>query len=417
MDDHDFEVEASTPLLSTDQQTDDTAQFDLQPEDTPPPSPRKRVIQIGLVVVAFVVALAVVGVPLVARQTPVTPAIPQPPGPPQIVLLRSNINFGTVTINGKRQPGTLPMFFTVHTTARDPVYQIEVNAPPFSVVTCTVSFLHGVFTAGGSSNCNLDPASGFPEMTANGVTAKPDFLVDLSFSSEELPTSQQNQINTLLESLTLQQTMTVPAGSYIATSFNANYNTITSQRVTTPVQATASLSASTNFTLLGFSCNGLVCQSGIIIDSTPSKSQNWTIEVPTALRWQSITTSGRMLGDVSFPVAGLTQVMLTYKANTGWSLAPSSMSTPGADAFALSNLDCNTGLVILQQLLQFSSVSFSGENGQDVAGCEITVQDSSGSDNNFLWRFGVLMAVDKAAHQALPNLPIAPQAEIYAISR
>src|SRR5262245_8998586 len=101
MDDNSFEVEASTPLLAAEQQANEASQFDLQPE-APLPSRRKRLLQIGLVMAALVVAVVIFGAPLAFRPTPnVSSVTPQPTLPARTALISSNINFGTVTINGK----------------------------------------------------------------------------------------------------------------------------------------------------------------------------------------------------------------------------------------------------------------------------------------------------------------------------
>ncbi len=417
MDDNDFEIEAPRPLLPAEQQEDDSFILEAQPIDAPPPSPRKRAVQIGLVALVFVVAAVLIGGPLVNGNAPGAASVTrQPTVSPQTALLLANINFGTVTINGHRQRGTLPMFFKMHSPAEgNSVYQIVVDAPPFDQVTCTVSFIQGAANAAGSSDCQIDNG-GFPEITANGVSATPDFVVSLNFTADSLPDDQQSRIDTLLlQSIAFQHTMAVPAGSYVATGYHPAGNSITSQRATRPLQATAFLNSSTDLHLLPFPCTGLVCSAGPILpNSTTDKV--WAIEVPVALRWLFTAADGRVLGDVSFPVANLAPAMLTYDANAGWSLAPGSESESFASIGMLGGLDCSTGGELLQQMVQFNGISFSNEGDQEVTGCKITLQDIGGSERGtFLWRFGVLMAADKAAHDALPNLPIAPQAEIDAV--
>ena len=415
MDDNEFEVEAATPLLPAEQQASDTPLLELHPQEAQPPSPRRRFIQVGLVVVAFVVALVIV-VPLAARQAPDSVLAPhQPTVPPLTVLLRANINFGTVTINGKRQRGTLPMLFKVRSLAQgDSVYQVVVDAPPFYPVTCTISFIKGQSIAGGSSNCDIS-ASSLPEMTANGLTAAPNFVVDLSFTDGDLPTNEQDQVSTLLhQSLAFQQSMTVPAGSYIATGYYPQ--AITSERAAQPLQATAFLNASTDLSLLPFPCNGLVCQGGITLAPLPTRSKVWLIESPVALRWQFTAAGGRVVGDISFPAADLTPTMLVYDERTGWSLAPSSLSEPYVNPPDPGEVDCQTGSRVLFQLLQAGGVGESSTESQKLTGCKITLQDLAGANRGvFIWRFGVLLAADETAHQALPSVPIAPQAEIDAV--
>ncbi|HEX8034756.1 MAG TPA: hypothetical protein VF510_12955, partial [Ktedonobacterales bacterium] len=61
------------------------------------------------------------------------------------------------------------------------------------------------------------------------------------------------------------------------------------------------------------------------------------------------------------------------------------------------------------------NIGSTGLNG--IEGCDIQILDSSGKFARFIWRFGVLLAADVAAHQLVPSLPVAPQAEIDAVTK
>jgi len=412
MDDNYFEVEESAPLLPEDQQPGEARQADLEPEGPRPPAWRKRATQIGLALAALL-AVAVIfrGVIPSANQAPDGQATSQSIPALPTVLIESNINFGTVSINGQRQRGKLPLLFE----ARNSAYRITIEAPPFSVMSCTIIFFDGAPENDGS--CNF--ASGdLSSITTNGVTAIPDYSIELDFLADNLPQDQQDQINTLLaQSISQQQTTTVPAGSYIATSFNAD-STITSQRVTTPVQATASLVASDNFgPQEPASCTGLICQGGIDPEQYASLTGNvWVISVPVALRWRFTTTAGQVLSDVSFPIASLQVTLLAYSPDTGWSISAQSAATPFTIPDQLNNLDCQTGGMVVQQQTQEPSIGYNIVDGQGIEGCEIDLLDTTGGANgNFVWRFGVLLAADSTAHTLLPHLPIAPQTEINAV--
>src|ERR1051326_6197543 len=132
MDENYFEVEASGPLLPTEQQADDAPPFDVPPPE-PPPLSRKRLIQIGLVLIALVVvAVLFINVPPITKLVPgESSTTSQTKMPTQMALISSNINFGTVNINGKPQRGDLPMFFPMHMTPSATAYKITVAAPPF----------------------------------------------------------------------------------------------------------------------------------------------------------------------------------------------------------------------------------------------------------------------------------------------
>src|ERR1051326_6050162 len=114
MEENYFEVEDSGPLPSTPEQTDDALQSDLEPPQQPrPPSRRKRVAQISLLLVALVAVAVVARGALAPARPPVAVDTPMPTTPPSpaTTLLLSNVTFGTVTINGQQQQTTTPLFF------------------------------------------------------------------------------------------------------------------------------------------------------------------------------------------------------------------------------------------------------------------------------------------------------------------
>src|SRR5690242_751396 len=112
MDDYECEVEESTPLLP-EQQAGDLPQSDLEPPGPRPPSRRKRGTQLGVVIAA-------VGVGALLRRGVIAPSGSAPGGPaptsqattpPRTMLISSTINFGTVSLDGRRQRGSVPMYF------------------------------------------------------------------------------------------------------------------------------------------------------------------------------------------------------------------------------------------------------------------------------------------------------------------
>ncbi len=415
MDENEFEVEESTPLLP-EQQADDLSQIGLEPEGPRLPSRRKRVTQIGLVLAAVVVvALLFRDVIAPGSMLPGGPALtPQPTTLPPTTLITSNINFGTVSINGQQQRGTLPMFFE----PRNTIYRITIDALPFQAVSCTVIFSIAGPREPGNNNQDCALGSGaFSTITANGVTDTPLYLVEIDFSANDLPPDQQRQINALLaQSGTAQQTTTVPAGSYIATHVNADH-TITSRRVTMSLRGTAFQTVSTDFGPYGFSCVGLICQASTSPDRLSTfTGKDWLVGVPVALRWRFTTSAGQVLGDVSFPVASEQETLLAYSSESGWSLAPQYASGPLNAGDTIGMLDCATGTMMAAQQVQIMGGGLSVYSGQGIEGCQVSLLDSAGTQRGiFIWRFGVLLAADDAAHRLAPNLPIAPKAEINAV--
>ncbi len=417
MEENFFEVEHPTPLLPESQQADDAPQIDLEPQRPRPPSRRKRLAQISLVLVAVVAVVALLHSVLPpARSTSgaTDTPIPTTPPPPATTLLLSNITFGAVTINGKQQQGTVPMFFEASSTT----YRITITAPPFHPETCTIIFTDlGPQTNTRSSTCLVSDGT-FPMMTINGVTATPLYLVEIEFSANDLPFDQQQQIDSVLAHAdALQQTTTAPAGSYIATSLNAD-NTITSRLITSPLQATASLSVATSGESSLYPCAELICT--VACDPTGCSSitgMTWLVGVPMTSNWRFATAGGRVVGDVSFSAVDVIEKLLAYDPVTGWSLSDQPLPDEISGANSIGSMDCETGSQVLQQLSQ-SATGFSSaiSGGEGIEGCLITGGSTDTSNSGtFVWRFGVLLAADDTAHQSLPDLPIAPQAEIDAV--
>ena len=86
---------------------DDLPLMELETILNRPPSPRKRLAQIGVVLVAAVVLIMFWGRVLPGK--PAVPAkMPEPTAAPLALLIESTVNFGTLTINGIKQPGPLP---------------------------------------------------------------------------------------------------------------------------------------------------------------------------------------------------------------------------------------------------------------------------------------------------------------------
>ncbi len=409
MGENSFEVEDSTPLLP-EQQTDEFLLLEQEPGRRHAFTRRKRLIQISLVLLALVVAAVTLQRALLPSSSP--EAADQQSVPPAWVLVLSNLTFGTVTING-HQAGTFPLLVR----AQQPTAHLSIDAPPFRPKTCTFAFAEGALHPPRSSDCLSFPISGaFSPITANGITATPSSAIEIAFTAADLPPEQHHQISTLLaHSIAVQQTTTVPAGSYLATHLNAD-GTITSQRASTRLQATASLEASTHLGTLHVLCTGLICPIATLPQQvTALTGKAWLIGVPAALRWRFTTAAGQVVGAVTFPAVVPMMKLLAYSSEAGWSLALP-FSDPSSSNYTLGNVNCVTGSQVEAQQLPDAPGSASGLEGQGIEGCTMTLQDADGTaQGSFLWRFGVLLAVDAAAHHLLPTLPMAPPAEIAAV--
>lgn len=395
------------------QSSEDLPLVDLETILNRQPSRRKRLIQISLLLVAAVVALVMFwGSSLSGR--PAAPALaPTPTSSPPMLLILSNVNYGTLTINGKQQPGQIPMLVAMH----GDTYNITLNAPPFLPKSCQVRLAQGV--SSNSNACQAAPVSSTSEEMLNGMTVAPAFELDIYLTLDDLPPEQQSKVTALLtQSLTSQQDLTVSPGSYFATRVDAS-GKITSRRATAPLRASAIIAP---FTPWGHGpsgpCTGLICAAGLETQTASSfTGPLWDIRIGVALRWRFSSASGVVISEVQFQQANAIALSLSYNAAAGWS-APSATPLAGTIDDQLASTFSLTGLGILEQLAPTDTMITTGTSfDKGAQGCEM-VLDVNGVDQGlYLWRFGVLLAADKKAHAAHPELPVAPPAELAAVEQ
>jgi hypothetical protein len=408
--DQPFEIEESA--IEEGGSTDERLPLiDLEQEGQRPPSRRKRLLQIGAAVAALVLILVTFhSVLLPARPAAPTQA-PAPTTPPPLLLINSNVTGATITINGKRR-GTLPMLLPLPYEI-DKRQDITVDAPPFQPITCHLPLSDNHLPSG----CQQGEITGMGPVTLNGISGSPSHVLYIDFTDDTLPPAQQAQIRAVVtQALETPQQTTVPAGDYFVTDFTGTYSsddTLSSQRATTPLQA--SLSVVPNTSMPGPDCNGFICTLNAPFDTAPQQAHLWLILVPVSLRWQFARASGQVISDVPFPASMFMNLALSYNPETGWQVV-----APPASGISLSeqlaNMSCSTGIQILSDLAGSNS-NVGGPNGpnQTIEGCTLSLQSNSNTSlGTFLWRFGVLLAADANAHALLPALPVAPPDELAA---
>ncbi|HLW03683.1 MAG TPA: hypothetical protein VKT82_33865 [Ktedonobacterales bacterium] len=417
-------TDESAPEPSEEQPGEDLPLIELETLLDRPPSWRKRLIEIGLVLLAGVVLLAIFQNTIMPAR-PATPApvvVPTRPKPPPALLVFSSVNYGTLTVNGKQQAGTVPALFFVHSNT----YNISLDAPPFSPVSCHLD-LAAVESAGepfDQGDCIAFPLSNADPLALNGVVATPTIQLYISLGLNDLSPGQHSQIRNLLtRALNAQQTLTVPAGSYFATGFYVP-TTISSQRASAPLSARGVVSfIDDEGQGTDRPCAGLLCVQPIGPGAlTPSNGHLWSINVWLALRWRFSDASGAVVSNVSFggdtfseQVGVNISLFLAYDQAHGWTVAQD--DAVNMAAIQAQDTFCATGENILQQLLNNANgYSTNVLNDQRAQGCEIQAYAFNSYQGAFLWRFGVLLAVDKQAHTTAPQLPMAPQAEVDALS-
>ncbi len=237
----------------------------------------------------------------------------------------------------------------------------------------------------------------------------------------------------------------VPTGQYYATGMDPQGHLL-ARLATTPLQAEVRFALPTSPTgptgatdPCGGSmlCGGLPFNPGITL---PAGQWIWSVAIAAfTASWRYTSHSGTVTMSPSLLSPTGTQLLLTYDPSTReWSIiaqppatgSPGTAGTPsptgGAGPGSPSLVDlltpglCEIGSEQVDAQAQAQGeTSYGTSISQDrgVAGCEIQVLtgNSSTLHGTFLWRFGVLLAVDKGAHTLAPWLPLAPPAEIAAV--
>lgn len=361
------------------------------------PSRRKRLAHVALML--GVVALAAVALRGVILPPGLSANIPAPPQVP--ITLLSNVNFGTVTINGTRlnKPPPLTISIPVKGTTI-----ITLNAPPFRPSTCRFTNLTAPLAD--PIHCAFD----YEHLTPNTSSATSGgFVVGIYLMPDNLPADQQSQALAAM-SLPLgapQQTMVHP-GEYIATSYRYE-DQIISQRATVPLLARASFEPSQlPGPPSGPNCGAGICPWGVYLSqATALDLHAWSLFFTEALHWQISDTAGVVRADVSIPSTDIIGVLLTEDTAAGWEIAQ--LNTIYG---TLRDTICQAGVAMLRFRL---SGNVTVLHDQGVEGCELRGQVNGVGVGRYIWRFGVLLAANAQAHAYQPDLPLAPAAEIAAV--
>ncbi|HEX3269906.1 MAG TPA: hypothetical protein VHR15_04595 [Ktedonobacterales bacterium] len=384
-----------------------------------------------------VALFAVVLTGLFARSRLLTAPTPTPtPGPENALIVTSNFNSGTVTVNGKKVEGTIPLLVRLNPGDNTITY----SAPPFHDRTCQVTLSSQPDANSGSRARSVGEkcftGAQEPPLFLNGVAVKNGFLY-FQMTGDDLPTDLRNAAeNALWAKLATSRTLQVPAGDYYATGTSAT-GRITSARAAVALQATLALARST--TAQGDVCPNPPCGGQPILPGqggVAPPSGTWLIQDAVVAGWRFTTQGGALVAAPPAQFAGnMVEAGLTYSATAGWSVSGSALGPSITDLQTqLFSGSCNSGFSALQELIGQSSFANVGQNlsyGQSAAptstdGCAISVEGpnnnplSPTSPNNkkyghYIWRWGVLLAADAQAHTLFPFLPIAPQSEIAAV--
>ncbi len=374
-----------------------------------PPSGRRRLVQLGLALLAVVVTLAAFWGVLFPK-VPVQSGLRiQPTEAPPTLLITSNVGYGTVTINGVLQRGSLPLNVTMRTP---PPYTVILNAPPFRPGYCQIGVPNFTLPPGMGGSC-VDGAS----LIGSGGSAKPMRIVSIFFSLADLPPEQQSQVVGLFSQAAFGKDVPVPAQSYIVTSVTPA-GVMGFQRANETLQGTATFVPKPPLDNGAYACQNFICVDAVEGDFSSLPGDVWKMYVPMALNWHFIGSTGTVISDATLPFANLVTFFLAYDQTQGWHIA--SVNGPSSIDDQLAGLACDTGgtllLIQVARLLTGEGWDFSTLVDHGAEGCLMELLQNNSNMGRFLWRFGVLMAADTQAHTLFPSLPVAPQDEIAAVN-
>jgi hypothetical protein len=385
----------------------------------------KQRIAIGLSLVAMVAAVAG-GITLWRAHG--STSTQQPTGPKTVGVI-SNINFGTLTVNGQKIAGSLPVLVHFHAGANT----VTLSAPPFRARTCTFTYPSLIPSASTSGH-----ACGSPKFTPPmliGDQSASDGVVDVLFDGSDLADAQRSAAQDAITKAlaALQLSTHVPAGDYFATGTTASGG-IQTRRATQPLQATlvaAPLDPSQAAGLGGLLCPQPPCAAGLFQPEQYAMltGPTWIVAETLGASLRFTAADGRLVATTPvYPIPGLFLTLVYDAPSPGWHYQPMVSPITGVPDQTLGDMVsgsmCNPGMDALTHLLQPAypspgqqSLGFRfGGGSHPLEGCTITLIDQTGHDKGaFVWRFGVLLAADAPAHQLLPALPMAPAADLSAI--
>lgn len=381
------------------------------------PPPRTMLGRLAARVAPLLALALIVGVLLrisaSSASTSPTPATATPaPLPLGPVVLRSNVSYGRITLNGRQLSGSPPLVATFRTGTN----ALTLSAPPFLPQTCRIMWPGAQVRSG---ECDTD-RSGLTYII-NGQSVKSVLVVTIEVTQDALPADlQASALAAVTQGISaVRLPTTVPAGQYIATGRDRT-GQITVLRSAAPLHAEILFQLST----ADPSAPGGICSRycGTWIDPETALQivgQIWAIEVEIAsLQWRFTASTGGTSTSAVYPALSSINLALTYDGRVGWQVSQD--ATQVVNGFSLSaglaaNI-CDAGSQELEPLVPQGDYVVE-VRADDIEGCEIQLQAPDGTNQgSFVWRFGVLLAADARAHHLAPTLPVAPPAEIAAVS-
>lgn len=380
--------------------------------------PRRRGLE-ALAVLGVLVLAVVIVLSSIHRTAPQASVAPSATPAPEPVMLASDVNFGTFTLNGKRLKGSPPLLVTL----RNGRNTITLTAPPFKPATCTLVWPG---QQGTGNDCSTGSGGSF---MVGSQLVTPALMVFVNLDATDLPEdlalTAQGAIATALGGMSLHTT--VPSGDYFAVRQDASGLPL-ARRATAPMLASLAFlppDGQGPGQCPPYGLCGAPLDNG---QGTPPHSV-WSVFADVRLQW-TFTAPGTVPlvaapVDMGMPV----QLWLAYDGAGGWQVVlPSTNFGPALTLADQLDQDlCFAGANLLQSPVTPTGQQFgtgiggtggTGDHGVD--GCLIQLLPIGGSSStaplgNVIWRFGALLAADAGAHKLLPTLPLALPDELRAV--
>jgi hypothetical protein len=387
--------------------SDEPTEVDLETLLRRRTSLRMRLIQVGALLLVAAVVMAVV-----LRQVASVPGgnSAQPASGPGPVVAVSNVSEGTITMNGHVLPGSTPLILPV----RQGTNWITFTAAPFLPHSCRLQWEPDGWEGGDCTAEGRDTT-----VVIDGQPIHPNAILYFGLTDLDLPADQADRAQAAVAGALTQQggvVASVAPGEYIATGGDW------------PLQATSPLKAAVTYSLCSSrdatTCLGsfppVLSAGPLLLETTPPGAVlTWVVTLAAYYHW-SFASLG--LDSSSYSLQPSRTLALTYSAAEGWQVALPNRYPPGGSFQDRLKADlCGAG----QSALLSSAEDASQEAFQDttqvvrdrqVSGCEIALFTAQRTNaGRYIWRFGVLLAVDATAHTTLPGLPMAPEQEIAAV--
>jgi hypothetical protein len=305
---------------------------------------------------------------------------------PSQVTIVANLNFGSVTVNGKKLVGKPPFLFSAAPAGDTIIY----SAPPFASRSCYV-FWYGSGTSAqlgaGGSNCEMGSST---VRVSSWVSSS--YVLTFQFGLDDLPAAlQATTLDFVRQVITpAALSVAVPSGQYYATGRDGR-GMILSRQATTPLTTLVSVLLPTPQDLAASStgCSEVICPAqGIsLVHASTSVpiDQFCVVQIPLVMRWQFVLPDGQRVGVEDQSQAGSSAtVALALDAQQQWHLAQSASLVPLVDEQSpmIPNVVCSTGINELVSALQIQNagqLEVIPSTNHGLAGCEIRISRYNGA--------------------------------------